>query len=48
MTFAGSGATDENGIALQAEEGAVGELSHQRLIDRGIAEVEVAELFVQR
>lgn len=40
MRHAGSGAADEHGVALVGDEGAVGKVPGQHLIDRRAVEVE--------
>ncbi len=48
MRLAGSGAADEDGVALVGDEGAVGEVADQRLVDRRVGEVEVLDVLGQR
>ena len=40
VSFAGSGAADQDGIALLGEEAAGGEIAHQGLVDWGTVELE--------
>jgi hypothetical protein len=47
MRFSGSGAADQHDIALMLEEFSTSEIAHQRLIDRGVVEVELVDLLGQ-
>jgi hypothetical protein len=47
MTFAGTGATDQDGVALLREERAASEFAHQRFVDRAAGEFEVGQLLGQ-
>jgi len=48
MRFAGSGAADQNDVALIGDEGAGGKVVDQARIDRGAGEVEVVQILCQR
>jgi len=48
MGFAGSGAADEDGIALLGEEAAFGQIAHQAFVDGRALEVEAGNLLGQR
>ena len=41
MRLTGSGAADDNGVALIGDEGAVGKIPDQHLVDRRAVEVEL-------
>src|SRR5271166_890046 len=47
MTFACTGAADQNGVALLREERAAGEFAHQTFVDRAAGEFEVSQLLGQ-
>ena len=48
MRLAGSGAADEHGVALVGDEGAVGELADEGLVDRRAVEVELIDVLGDR
>jgi len=48
MGFAGSGAADEDGVALGVQEGADGKLAHLALVDRCVGEDEAVQVFQDR
>ena len=48
MRFAGSGAADQNDIALIGDEGAGGKIVDQARVDRGADEVELGQILGQR
>ena len=48
MGFACAGAADEDGIAFGIQEGAGGEFANQPLIDRGVGEDELVQVFENR
>jgi transglutaminase-like putative cysteine protease len=48
MRLAGSGAADEHGVALVGDEGAVGKVPDQHLIDRRAVEVELINVLGDR
>jgi hypothetical protein len=48
MRLAGSGATDEDGVALVGDEGSAGQLADQRLVDRRAIELEVLDVLSER
>jgi hypothetical protein len=48
MALAGSGAADENSIALFGDEGPTSEIANKGLIDRRAGEVEVVEILCER
>lgn len=48
MRLARSGADDEDGIALVGDEGSVGEVADQRLVDRRAVEVELLDVLCER
>ena len=48
MRLAGSGAADENRVALVGDEGAVGEIPNQDLVDRCSSEVELLDILDDR
>jgi hypothetical protein len=44
MRLAGSGAADQHEIALLVQKVSAGEVSHQRLVDRRVLELELVDL----
>jgi hypothetical protein len=48
MGLAGTGSTDQYGVALMGEEVAAGEVAHEALVDRCAVELEVAEVLGER
>lgn len=44
MRLAGSGASDEHGVALVGDEGAIGKIADQHLVDRRAVEVELLDV----
>jgi hypothetical protein len=48
MRLARAGAADEDGVALGGDEGAGGEVAHERLFDGRASDVEVDDVFGQR
>src|SRR4029079_780170 len=48
MSLAGSGPTDQNGVALLGDEPAAGEVPHERLVDGCALELEVVEVLGER
>src|ERR1700753_181252 len=48
MSLAGSGPTDQNGVALLGDDPAAGEVPHERLVDGCALELEVVEVLGER
>jgi hypothetical protein len=48
MGFAGAGSADQHDVALVGEELAAGEIAHQGLVDRRVAEDEVVDVLGER
>ena len=48
MGLAGSGAADQDDVALLGDEAAAGEIAHQALVDRRVLEGEVVDVLGER
>jgi hypothetical protein len=48
MGLAGTSPTDQHGVALLSDEAAAGKIVDERLVDRGVLELEVGEVLSER